>query len=43
MDGLLFIVRNVNPVITPKCRHALVGEEPPKKPDKKPSVISNEE
>jgi hypothetical protein len=35
-DGLLFIVRDVNAVITPKGRHALVGDEPPKKPDQKP-------
>jgi hypothetical protein len=36
IDRLLFIVRDVSAVITPKGRHALVGEGPPKKPDKKP-------
>jgi hypothetical protein len=35
-DRLLFVVRDVYAVITPKGRHVLVGEEPPKKPDKKP-------
>jgi hypothetical protein len=36
-DGYVFMVGGTAAIITPKGRHALVGEEPPKKPDRKPS------
>ena len=36
-DGLLFMVRDTAyAIITPKGRHVLAGNEPPKPPSKKP-------
>ena len=36
-DGLVFMIRNtLDAIITPKGRHALVANEPPKPPSKKP-------
>jgi hypothetical protein len=35
-DGYAFMVGSTAAIVTPKGRHLLAGEEPPKKPDQKP-------